>query len=92
VALRTGKTWSKRRQSAAASAILRCVIMNIIITSYIIHNAVVLSNAAYFCRSPVILTVISTVRWMGWNTLLFVLVIEAHGPVPAKVRRLHVYM
>jgi hypothetical protein len=87
VAIRSKKQWSLRRKRAVHFALSRALLMDAMLVTYITQNALVLSKSSWFCRAPLALTLLSLLRWLGWNTMLLMLAIDGHGPVPHPVRR-----
>jgi hypothetical protein len=86
IAIRSRKRWSLRRKRAVQMSLSRGLVVDAMLVTYIIQNALVLSNSAWFCRAPLALTLLSLLRGLGWNTVLLMLVIDGHSPVPHPVR------
>jgi hypothetical protein len=87
IAVRSKKQWSLRRKRAVQMSLSRGLLMDAMLVTYIMQNALVLSNSAWFCRAPLAQSVLSLLRWLGWNTMLLMLAIDGHGPLPHPVRR-----
>lgn len=85
VSWRLKKTWSRRRKCAVQSCTARALVMNVIIISYIFSNVMVLADSENYCNTPASLKMSQFIRWSGWNTLLFLLVVDGHGVMLREV-------
>lgn len=92
VSRRLRLVWTPRRRREAAAAALKATVMAVSLATFIAGNAIVLARPEAFCRTPAALTALSSVRWVGWSTLVLVLLVDAHGcvlhPTPARPRGL----
>jgi hypothetical protein len=86
VACRMGRRWSKRRLFALQTAIARAIVMESLIATYLVSNAIILKDPGQFCRASWPLELAITWGGVGWNTILLCAAVEAHGTVPHKVR------
>ena len=85
VALRTNKTWTRRKRIPVIWAAWRACTLNVIIICYATCGIAILARPSYFCRMPAFLTAVLAAGWMAVNVMLLLLVIGGHGPVPAEV-------
>lgn len=58
---------------------VRGVLVLVIVSAQLATNAHLLRTPAAFCRSRAALPLLDLVAWLGWNTVLLALVVEAHG-------------
>jgi hypothetical protein len=75
------RDWSRRRCKAVQSAGARALAMNAILISYLVLNINILSDPRHFCRTPVTFEIAELVHKLGWDTLLLLLTVDAHGVV-----------
>jgi hypothetical protein len=84
--LRAGRVWTRRRIEAVRVTSLRAVIMTTVAGAYTAGHAVVLADPHAVCDARAAAW-LGAVRWIGWNTLLFTLIFDAHGLVPRRGAR-----
>ena len=78
VSLHLRMWWSERRKRPVRVIGLRAALMNLNLISDILVNALVLAHPGHFCKVPMAITALNGVRWLGWNTILVLLIEEVH--------------
>eukprot|EP00892_Ulva_mutabilis_P005823 jgi/Ulvmu1/3612/UM017_0024.1 len=76
---RKGMIWSKRRIIAVQATAIRGAVILVIAVGQFVLNVHLLADPGSFCTSRVIQPLVNTFVWVGWNTLLCLLVIDSHN-------------
>eukprot|EP00892_Ulva_mutabilis_P005827 jgi/Ulvmu1/3616/UM017_0028.1 len=74
-----GMIWSQRRRYAAQAAGVRGVVATLILTGQVAANVRLLTDPAVFCYSKYFMPTVGFFIFVGFNTLLLQLVVDAHG-------------
>ena len=78
VSIRLKMKWSLRRKRPVIMFGTLAFSMNLILISEICTNALILAHPHFFCKMPLALTFFTGIRWLGWNTIMFLMLIDAH--------------
>ena len=57
----------------------RAAVMNLLLVTHIVSNEAILIDPTHWCRGTALLSAAAFTRWMGWNTMLLLLLVNAHG-------------
>lgn len=81
VARKLGLRWAWGKAIVLQSTGARTVVMLTILITHSVASALVASDANWYCSPPRVIAVLNFIRWVGWNTLLLLMVIQGHGCV-----------